>query len=86
MKAAAFEYACPADAAAACALLAAGDGMAKPIAGGQSLGPMLNLRLAQPDSLVDLSGIASLVRPGIAGIRVMVAAEDLALAGSCLPG
>jgi len=32
------------------------------IAGGQSLGPMLNLRLAQPDMLVDLTGIAELTR------------------------
>jgi carbon-monoxide dehydrogenase medium subunit len=74
MKAAAFEYACPADAAAACALLAAGDGMAKPIAGGQSLGPMLNLRLAQPDALVDLSGIASLVRASDLGSAVFIGA------------
>ena len=32
------------------------------IAGGQSLGPMLNLRLAQPDLLVDLTGIAELMQ------------------------
>jgi carbon-monoxide dehydrogenase medium subunit len=31
------------------------------IAGGQSLGPMLNLRIAQPDLLVDLTGIAELL-------------------------
>lgn len=35
-------------------------GSAKVIAGGQSLGPMLNLRLARPDILVDISGIAAL--------------------------
>lgn len=64
MKAAAFEYVRPVDARGACALLAAGDGMAKPIAGGQSLGPMLNLRLAQPGQLVDLAGVA-----GLAGAR-----------------
>ena len=60
MKAAAFEYALPASVAEACTLLAAGAGMAKPMAGGQSLGPMLNLRLAQPDSVVDLNAIADL--------------------------
>jgi carbon-monoxide dehydrogenase medium subunit len=49
-----FDYAAAADAAAASALLAQADG-AKPIAGGQSLGPMLNLRLARPAALVDLS-------------------------------
>ena len=60
MKAAAFEYALPVSVAEVCALLAAGAGMAKPMAGGQSLGPMLNLRLAQPDSVVDLNAIAGL--------------------------
>ena len=57
MKAAAFDYARPATAAAACQLLAAAGGMAKLVAGGQSLGPMLNLRLAQPASLVDLTAL-----------------------------
>ncbi len=60
MKAAAFSYACPPSVAQVCALLAAGGGMAKPIAGGQSFGPMLNLRLAQPDSVVDLAALAAL--------------------------
>ena len=60
MKAAAFRYACPPSVAQVCALLAAGGGMAKPIAGGQSFGPMLNLRLAQPDSVVDLAALAAL--------------------------
>jgi carbon-monoxide dehydrogenase medium subunit len=41
------------------ALRAVGDG-AKPIAGGQSLVPMMRLRLASPDGLVDLAGIAEL--------------------------
>lgn len=35
---------------------------AKPLAGGQSLGPMLNLRLARPERLVDISGIEELRR------------------------
>ena len=60
MKAAAFSYACPASVADAVGLLSAGDGMAKPMAGGQSFGPMLNLRLAQPGSVIDLSAIAAL--------------------------
>jgi carbon-monoxide dehydrogenase medium subunit len=33
---------------------------AKVIAGGQSLGPMLNMRLAQPAELIDLNGLAGL--------------------------
>ena len=35
-------------------------GFVKVLAGGQSLGPMLNLRLAQPDLLVDITSIAEL--------------------------
>ena len=42
-------------------LSAGGDG-AKVLAGGQSLGPMLNLRLSRPESLVDISSIDSLRR------------------------
>ena len=60
MKAAAFEYERPGTAAEACALLAAGAGLAKPMAGGQSLGPMLNLRLAQPSTVIDLTALAGL--------------------------
>jgi carbon-monoxide dehydrogenase medium subunit len=36
------------------------DGMAKYLAGGQSLLPMMNLRLAMPDAVIDISGIAAL--------------------------
>jgi carbon-monoxide dehydrogenase medium subunit len=57
-----FEYECPTDTAAAIALAARSDLMVKFTAGGQSLGPMLNLRLAQPDVLVDLTGIAELTQ------------------------
>lgn len=60
MKPAPFDYARPASAAAAVELLAAGNGRAKVIAGGQSLGPMLNLRLAQPELLVDVRHIPEL--------------------------
>jgi carbon-monoxide dehydrogenase medium subunit len=42
--------------------LAQSNGEAKILAGGQSLVPMLNLRLAQPDLLVDITRIASLAR------------------------
>lgn len=36
------------------------DPFAKPIAGGQSLGAMLNLRLAQPECVIDLAGLDTL--------------------------
>ncbi|MSQ71112.1 MAG: carbon monoxide dehydrogenase [Betaproteobacteria bacterium] len=58
MKAASFEYAAPKSIEEALAALA-GEG-AKLIAGGQSLGPMLNLRLVRPRLLVDVSRIAAL--------------------------
>ena len=62
MKPARFEYERPADIAAAIALARTQRLVVKFIAGGQSLGPMLNLRLAQPDLLVDLTGIAELTQ------------------------
>ena len=74
MKAAAFEYTQPDTTAAACAMLAASSGMAKLIAGGQSLGPMLNLRLAQPESLVDLGAIATLAEVRDEGVAIFIGA------------
>jgi carbon-monoxide dehydrogenase medium subunit len=55
MKPAAFDYQRAESMAQAVALLQAGDGAAKACSGSQSLGPMLNLRLAQPAQLVDVS-------------------------------
>jgi aerobic carbon-monoxide dehydrogenase medium subunit len=60
MKLPPFDYACPATLPEAVQLLAARDGEAKPIAGGQSLVPMLAFRLAQPTLLVDLRKLADL--------------------------
>ena len=60
MKPAKFDYQKPRDLASAVKLLAQGGGDAKVIAGGQSLGPMLNLRLAQPGLLVDVRGLPEL--------------------------
>ncbi|HYC48301.1 MAG TPA: FAD binding domain-containing protein [Burkholderiales bacterium] len=59
MKPVAFDYERPRDLASAVKLLAAEDG-AKVMAGCQSLGPMMNLRLAQPRLVVDVRGIAEL--------------------------
>jgi len=60
MKAAAFAYERPTDLSGALALVARADGTAKIIAGGQSLGPMLNLRLVEPDLVIDISGLSEL--------------------------
>ena len=60
MKAAAFAYERPTDLSAALDLMAKADGTTKIIAGGQSLGPMLNLRLVEPDLIIDISGLSEL--------------------------
>lgn len=60
MKAAAFAYERPTDLSAALTLVARADVTAKIIAGGQSLGPMLNLRLVEPDLVIDISGLSEL--------------------------
>ena len=59
MKAAAFEYSRAADVDEACALLAADDS-ARVIAGGQTLVPMMVMRLARPTRLIDINRIAAL--------------------------
>lgn len=60
MKPAPFEYFRPASLDEALALLAEHGGDAKPLAGGQSLIPAMNFRLATPAVLVDLNGISEL--------------------------
>ena len=62
MKPAAFEYQHAASVAEALSAMRDPALAAKPIAGGQSLGPMLNLRLARPARLVDISNIEELRR------------------------
>ena len=59
MKAPPFRYHAPEDLASAVALLAQHEN-ARVLAGGQSLMPMMNLRVAGPDHLVDLGRIADL--------------------------
>src|ERR1041384_2330418 len=59
MKPAPFEYSRPSDIDEACAMLAADDG-ARIIAGGQTLVPMMAMRLARPTRLVDIARIADL--------------------------
>jgi carbon-monoxide dehydrogenase medium subunit len=65
MKAPRFAYARPASLAEALALLAEHKGDARVLAGGQSLVPMMNFRLAAPKVLVDINRIA-----GLSGIKV----------------
>lgn len=65
MKPAAFELALPASLDAALELLARHCGSARPLAGGQTLVPVMNLRLATPEWLIDLNGIAELAGIGV---------------------
>ena len=65
MKPAPFEYSRPTSIDEACALLAADDG-ARLIAGGQTLVPLMAMRLARPTRLIDIARIPALayVRDG----------------------
>jgi carbon-monoxide dehydrogenase medium subunit len=65
MKPAPFDYHAPHSVEEAIELLARLGPDARPLAGGQSLVPMLALRLARPSALIDLNRIASLT--GIKG-------------------
>jgi carbon-monoxide dehydrogenase medium subunit len=64
MKPAPFDYLAPRSLEEALAALAEGDGETKILAGGQSLVPLLNFRLATPHRLVDLNRV-----PGLGYIR-----------------
>jgi CO/xanthine dehydrogenase FAD-binding subunit len=59
MKTAPFQYARPSTLDEACALLA-GDPEARLIAGGQTLIPMMAMRLARPSRLIDIARLAEL--------------------------
>ena len=72
MKASSFGYARPASLAEAFALLARHGEGAKLLAGGQSLIPSLNMRLAAPELLVDLGALGELegIAPFGQGLRI----------------
>jgi aerobic carbon-monoxide dehydrogenase medium subunit len=72
MKPAAFDYYRPRTLDEALSLLALHAGDAKPLAGGQSLIPAMNFRLATPGILVDLNGVHELayIQTGPDGLRL----------------
>jgi carbon-monoxide dehydrogenase medium subunit len=74
MKAPRFAYARPASVADALALLAGHEGEARVLAGGQSLAPMLNFRVAAPKVLVDINRIAALSGIAVAKDHVRIGA------------
>ncbi|HVB89289.1 MAG TPA: xanthine dehydrogenase family protein subunit M, partial [Beijerinckiaceae bacterium] len=91
MKLPPFEYEAPSSLDEAIALLAAGEGNARPLAGGQSLLPMMAFRLAQPSLLVDLARIPGLdrIEATEAGLRLGALVtwrkiqEDLRVSEAC---
>nr|WP_315594033.1 FAD binding domain-containing protein [uncultured Cupriavidus sp.] len=76
MKAVAYQLEAVASVAAATQRLGEGGWGSKPVAGGQSLGAMLNLRLAQPETLIDLDQIEAL--------RAVHAGQDAVTFGAML--
>lgn len=76
MKAAAFDYQRANDAREAISLLTALGASAKLMAGSQSLGPMLNLRLARPAHIIDISNCADL--------RQVALQEHVIRVGACV--
>src|SRR5947209_2074656 len=62
MKPAAFEVIRPHSIKEVVDLLSGSFGEARIVAGSQSLGPMLNLRLVRPRLLVDITGISEMMR------------------------
>ena len=74
MKPARFEYVAPTTVDDAVAALAAANGEGKVLAGGQSLLPLLNFRMARPAVLVDLNGIKELSFIELRGDSVAIGA------------
>jgi carbon-monoxide dehydrogenase medium subunit len=74
MKPAKFEYVAPTTLDAAVEALAAANGEGKVLAGGQSLLPLLNFRMARPAVLVDLNGIKELSFIELRGDSVAIGA------------
>ena len=75
MKAASFDYVRATSVAEACALLRAHGDDAKLIAGGQSLVPMMAMRLTRPAQLIDINEIAAL--------KFITLEADVARIGAC---
>ena len=85
MKPAPFAYARPKDWSEALKLLAAG---ARPGAGTQSLGPLLNLRLAQPDTIADLRHLPDYAGVATADgvVRIGAGTTHAAIEDGAVPG
>lgn len=76
MKPVNFDYARPKDVAGVLALVSDDSRLVKILAGGQSLGPMLNMRLVQPELVVDITGVEEL--------RQVEERDDAVVIGGCI--
>jgi len=74
MKPAPFDYARPQSVTDALALLSARASEAKILAGGQSLVPMMNFRMARPGLLIDINRLAELDYHRVEGSHLVVGA------------
>ena len=74
MKSADFAYHRPSDIEEAVRCLQFYDGGARVLAGGQSLMPMMNMRLWRPDALVDINGLTDLAELAADGDETRVGA------------
>ena len=74
MKPAPFDYFDPTTVEETLGLLGEFGDEAKLLAGGQSLLPMLNLRLARPSKLVDINGVTALAHLGTDGDDLLIGA------------
>ena len=85
MKPAAFTYSRPQSWSDALQLVASG---AQPGAGTQSLGPLLNFRLAQPDTVVDLRHLPDFAGVTLAGgvLRIGAGTTHAAIEDGAVPG
>ena len=88
MKAAPFEYRRPGTVGEALEILAEHGDESKPLAGGQSLIPLLAMRLARPSILVDLAGVAELrgVEQADGELRLGATTTQAQLSRRTLPG
>ena len=89
MKPAAFEYFAPATVDEALALLHEHGDEAKILAGGQSLMPLMNLRLARPKVIVDInriSGLDGIAASADGGLAIGALARQRAVEKSALAG
>ena len=72
MKPAKFDYHDPTTVDEALGLMAQFGDQARPLAGGQSLVPLMNFRLIRPAHLIDLNGVSELsyLRAGRRALRI----------------